>query len=422
MAVSIAELILLGLLADWAFRKLHFPGLVGMLLLGVLFGPFVLNLLAPDFLTISYDLRMMALIVILLRAGFELSREALAKVGKQTLFLSCVPSVLEGAMIAWIGPQFLPLTHLESALLGFVLAAVSPAVVVPAMIRLIEEYRGVKKGIPTMLLAASASENVFAITVFSVLLGFYRGQTVQIGRALVGIPVSILLGIGVGALTGWVLLKLFEHFDPRATKRTLIVIGVSILLVRVQQLLEGSVPFAALLAVMALGFVILEKREHMAHEISSKLGKIWIFASILLFTLVGAQVNIPVALDAGLAGLGLIFCGLVARSAGVWLCLIRSPLNRRERLFAIIAYWPKATVQAAIGAVPLATMIALGRDPAAGNVILAVAVLSILFTAPLGAWVIAWAGPRLLTDDGPAEHAALDAASSLSGYKKLRQF
>ena len=409
MAVSIAELILLGLLADWVFRKLRFPGLVGMLLLGVLFGPFVLNRLAPDFLSASADLRMIALIVILLRAGFELSREALAKVGKQTILLSFIPGLLEGSTIAWLGPRFLSLTHLESALLGFILAAVSPAVVVPSMIRFIEEYRGVKKGIPTMLLAASASENVFAITVFSVLLGFYRGQTVQVGRALAGIPVSILLGIGVGALTGWILLKLFERFNPRATKRTLIVVGVSILLVRVQQLLEGTVPFAALLAIMALGFVILEKREHMAHEISSKLGKIWIFASILLFTLVGAQVNLPVARDAGLAGLGLIACGLIARSAGVFSCLLGSSLNRKERLFTVMACWPKATVQAAIGAVPLAVMLQLGRDPAAGNVILAVAVLSILFTAPLGAWMIAWAGPRLLTVDGSEEHAALDA-------------
>jgi NhaP-type Na+/H+ or K+/H+ antiporter len=391
------------------FRKLRFPGLVGMLLLGVLAGPFAMNWLAPDFLTISYDLRLIALIVILLRAGFELSREALAKVGKQTILLSFIPGLLEGSMIAWLGPRFLPLTHMESALLGFVLAAVSPAVVVPLMIRFIEEHRGAKKGIPTMVLAAASMDDVFAITIFSVLLGIYSGDSVRIGQALAGIPVSILLGISVGALAGWILLKLFERFNPRATKRALIVVGVSILLVRVQQLLEGCIPFAALLAVMALGFIILEKREHMAHELSSKLGKIWVFASILLFTLVGAQVNIPVALDAGFAGLGLIFCGLVARSAGVWLCLLRSPLNGKERLFTVISYWPKATVQAAIGAVPLAMMIQQGRDPAPGNIILAVAVLSILFTAPLGAWMIAWAGPRLLTVDGPEEHAALDA-------------
>jgi len=415
MAVSIAEMILLGLLADWIFRKLRFPGLVGMLLLGVLFGPFVLDWLAPDFMQVSSDLRMMALIVILLRAGFELSREALSKVGKQTLLMSFVPGVCEGSAIALLGPLFLPLTHLESALLGFILAAVSPAVVVPLMIRFIEERRGAKKGIPTMILGAASIDDVFAITIFSVLLGFYNGQSVNIGRALAGIPVSILLAVGIGLLLGWMLYRLFERFNPRATKRTLIVVGVSILLVRIQQLLEGTVPFAALLAVMALGFIILEKREHMAHELSAKLGKVWIFASILLFTLVGAQVNLPVALDAGLAGLGLIVCGLVARSAGVLLCLIRSPLSRNERLFAIIAYLPKATVQAAIGAVPLTVMTQMGRNTAPGNIILAVAVLSILFTAPLGAWVIAWAGPRLLTQDGPDEHAALDAVRESNG-------
>jgi NhaP-type Na+/H+ or K+/H+ antiporter len=402
-------MILLGLLADWIFRKLRFPGLVGMLFLGVLFGPFVLDALAPDFLRVSSDLRMMALIVILLRAGFELSREALSKVGKQTLLMSFVPGVCEGSAIALLGPLFLPLSHLESALLGFILAAVSPAVVVPLMIRFIEERRGAEKGIPTLILGAASIDDVFAITIFSVLLGFYSGDSVQIGRALLGIPVAILLAVAVGLLLGWILYRLFERFNPRATKRTLIVVGVSILLVRVQQLLEGTVPFAALLAVMALGFMILEKREHMAHELSAKLGKVWVFASILLFTLVGAQVNIPVALDAGLAGLGLIFCGLLARSAGVWLALTGSPLNRNERLFAVIAYLPKATVQAAIGAVPLAVLTQSGRDPAPGNIILAVAVLSILFTAPLGAWLIAWAGPRLLAVEESAGRAALEA-------------
>lgn len=417
MAVSIAEMILLGLLADWIFRKLRFPGLIGMLLLGVLAGPFVLGVLAPDFLLVSSDLRQIALIVILLRAGFELSREALAKVGRQTLLLSFIPGLLEGASIALLGPLFLPLTHLESAMLGFILAAVSPAVVVPLMIRFIEEHRGVKKGIPTMILGAASMDDVFAITIFSVLLGFYRGESVNVSSALLGIPVSILLAIGAGLLLGWLLYRMFDRFNPRATKRTLVVIGVSILLVRLQHLLEGTVPFAALLAVMALGFIILEKREQMAHELSAKLGKVWIFASILLFTLVGAQVNVPVALDAGVAGLALIACGLAARSAGVLLCLLRSPLNRRERLFAVVAYWPKATVQAAIGAVPLTVMVQIGRDPAAGNIILAVAVLSILFTAPLGAWIIAWAGPRLLTDDGAEEHAALDAIIESEGSR-----
>jgi len=401
MAMSFAELILLGLLADWIFRWLRFPGLVGMLLLGILLGPFVLNGLAPEFMAVSSDLRMIALIIILLRAGLELSRSALSKVGKQTLLLSFIPGVLEGSAVALLGPLFLPLTHLESALLGFILAAVSPAVVVPLMIRFVEERRGAAKGIPTMILGAASLDDVFAITIFSIILGFYNGQSVNLVRAIGGIPVSILLAIGVGLLLGWILYRLFERFNPRATKRTLIVVGVSILLVRVQQLLDGVVPFAALLAVMAMGFIILERREAIAHEISAKLGKIWVLASILLFTLVGAQVNIPVALHAGWAGLGLISCGLIARSAGVWLSLLGSPLNKGERLFAVIAYWPKATVQAAIGAVPLAAMMQMGRDPAPGQIILAVSVLSILVTAPLGAWMIAWAGPRFLTVDEP---------------------
>lgn len=405
MAVNLAELILIGLLVDWVFRKCRLPGLIGMLLLGIVAKPF----LSPDFLTASQDLRLIALIVILLRAGLELSREALSKAGWRTLLLSFVPGIFEGTAVTLLGPRFLPLTTMEAALLGFILAAVSPAVVVPLMIRFIEEKRGAKKAIPTMVLAAASLDDVFAITIFSILLGIYSGQAVSIGGALAGIPISILLGIGVGVLVGWILLKLFERFNPRATKRTLIVLGVSILLVRAQQLLEGHVPFAALLAVMALGFIILEKREHMAHELSSKFGKIWVFASILLFTLVGAQVEVKVVLHAGLAGLALIGCGLLIRSLGVLLCLIGSPLNRGERLFTVVAYWPKATVQAAIGAVPLGVMVQLGRDPAPGHIILAVAVLSILFTAPLGAAATAWAGRRFLAID-ESEHAALDAA------------
>lgn len=410
MAVNLAELILFGLLVDWVFRKLRLPGLIGMLLLGVAVGPSALNLLSPDFLAISLDLRLIALIVILLRAGFELSREALAKAGWRTLLLAFIPGILEGVTVTILAPLFLPLTRLEAALLGFILAAVSPAVVVPLMIRFIKERRGAEKAIPTMVLAAASLDDVFAITIFSVLLGIYSGEAVNITAALGGIPVSILLGVGVGALTGWLLLKLFERFNPRATKRTLMVLGVSILLVRLQQVLEGTVPFAALLAVMALGFIILEKREYMAHELSSKLGKIWVFASILLFTLVGAQVDVSVALDAGLAGLGIITFGLVVRSIGVLICLAGGSLNRGERFFVVVSYWPKATVQAAIGAVPLGVMMQLGRDPAAGQIILAVAVLSILFTAPLGAAVISWAGRRFLSEDESEEHAALDAA------------
>ncbi|WP_372846700.1 cation:proton antiporter [Pontiella sp.] len=411
MAVSIAEMILLGLLADWVFRTLRMPGLLGMLMLGVLFGPYGLKLLEPGFLAASSDLRMIALIIILLRAGFELSRDVLNRVGTQALLLSFVPGVLEGGTIALLGPKFLPLTHLESAMLGFIVAAVSPAVVVPMMIGFIERKMGAKKGIPTMILAAASLDDVIAIVIFSVFLGFYTGTAENVLLKLVGIPVSIVAGIGAGLLIGWLLLKQFERFNPRATKRAMIVIGVSILLVRVQGLLEAiNIPFAALLAVMATGFIILEKRERVAHEISSKLGKLWVFASIMLFTLVGAKVDISLAWKTGLAGLGLVLCGLVARSAGVLLSLVRSPLNGRERFFAVVSYWPKATVQAAMGAVPLASMMENGMETAPGEIILAVAVMSIVFTAPLGALAIKLVGERVLEPDAGG-YAALDAVA-----------
>ena len=408
MAVGIAEMILLGLLVDWVFRRLRMPGLLGLLLLGVLFRPWM----DPGFLAVSSDLRIMALIIILLRAGFELSRDALNRVGMQALLMSFVPGVLEGGTIALLGPKFLPLTHLESAMLGFIIAAVSPAVVVPMMIGFIEKRMGAKKGIPTMILAAASLDDVIAIVIFSVLLGIYTGSSGSILLKVAEIPVSIVAGIGAGLLIGFLLLKLFERFNPRATKRTMIVIGVSVLLVRFEHVLDGfGIPFAALLAVMATGFIILEKREHMAHEISSKLGKLWVFASIMLFTLVGAQVDVSLAWNTGLAGLGLIVCGLAARSAGVLLSLIKSPLTARERLFAVVSYWPKATVQAAIGAVPLMAMKEAGMQQTPGNVILAVAVMSIVFTAPLGALAIKTVGGLVLRPEPDASPSALDAVT-----------
>lgn len=410
MAFSIAEMILLGLFADWVFRKLRMPGLLGMLLLGVLFGPYVLNLMEPGFLEASSDLRMIALIIILLRAGFELSRDALNKVGLQALLLSFVPGIMEGSTIALLGPRFLPLTHLESAMLGFIIAAVSPAVVVPMMIGFIERGMGAKKGIPTMVMAAAALDDVFAIVVFSVLLGFYTGSSDSVLLKAAGIPISVLTGVGSGLLIGFLLLKLFEKFNPRATKRTMTVIGVSVMLVRLEHVLGGiGIPFAALLAVMAMGFMILEKREHVAHEISSKLGKLWVFASIMLFTLVGAQVDIGLAWKTGFAGLSLIACGLAARSGGVMLSLVGSPLTWPERTFAVVSYWPKATVQAAIGAVPLMAMKAGGMQTIPGEIILAVAVLSIVLTAPLGALAIKLLGEKTLARTADSSPAALTA-------------
>lgn len=409
MALTLAELVLFGLVADFLFRKFKIPGLVGMLLLGVVLGPYALNILAPDMLSISPDLRLIALIVILLRAGFELSRETLNKVGRLALLFSCVPAIFEGVAITLLGPLLLGLSLIESAILGAVLSAVSPAVVVPLMIRFMEQRRGVEKGIPTLVLAASSIDDVFVIVVYSVLIGIYTGQQVNLTWKLTGIPLSILLGTVAGLALGWLLLKLFDQFNPRATKRLLIVLGIAIILVRIEHFLDGVVPFAALIAVMAVGFIILELRQDYAHEISSKLGKLWIFAEILLFTLVGAQVNTKVALHAGAMGALLVFLGLIARSLGSWVCLLGSELNTRERIFVVVSYLPKATVQAAIGGAPLMAMAAAGMNTGPGELILAVAVLSILLTAPLGAWAITWLGERWL-EVAPEETASVKAA------------
>jgi NhaP-type Na+/H+ or K+/H+ antiporter len=396
MAVSLAELILLGLLVDFAFRKIRIPGLVGMLCVGILLGPFVLGFLKPSLLSVSADLRMIALIVILLRAGFELSKDTLRRVGLQAALLSCIPAVFEGLAVTLLGPRLLGLSYMESAILGAVLSAVSPAVVVPLMIDFMDRKKGTEKGIPTLVLAASSIDDVFVIVIYSVLIGFYTGAKVNIAWKLAGIPVSIVSGIVAGLVIGLVLYRLFNMFNPRATKRLLIILGVSIVLVSFEPEMERLLPFAALVAVMAAGAMVLEKNEYMAHEISNKLTKLWVFAEILLFTLVGAQVDIHVAWQAGLAGSALIGLALIARSIGTYLCLIGSAFTFAERMFIVISYLPKATVQAAIGGAPLLAMQAAGMDTGPGQVILAVAVLSILLTAPIGAWAISFAGNRVL--------------------------
>ena len=400
MALNIAELIILSLMVDWMFRKCKIPGLVGMLLVGIVLGPYVLAFLRPDLLSISSDLRMIALIVILLRAGFELSKDTLRRVGMYAILLSFVPAVMEGLAITFLGHRFLHLSYMESAILGAVLSAVSPAVVVPLMIKFIEEKRGTAKGIPTLVLAASSIDDVFVIVIYSVLIGMYTGASMNIAWKLAGIPISVISGIAVGMLCGFGLYKLFDRANPRATKRVLIVLGVSILLVSIEHHIEHFLPFASLLAVMTVGFIILDKNQYMAHEMSAKFGKLWVFAEIILFTLVGAQVNLHVAMKAGLMGSLVIFLALISRSIGTYVCLTGSKFTVPEKFFVVISYIPKATVQAAIGGAPLLAMKLAGMDTRPGEIILAVAVLSILLTAPLGAWGITMFGNRVLKTEG----------------------
>jgi len=390
MAVSIALIVLLGLVSDYLFTKIKLPGLLGMLIVGVVVGPHLFDILKPELLKVSADLRMVALVVILLRAGLELRRDTLNRVGGTAVVMSFLPAVFEGVAIAFLAPLLLGLTFLEGAILGSIIAAVSPAVVVPLMIKLIDGKRGTAKGIPTMILGASSLDDVFVIVIFTILLGMNAGGDSAIFTKLLEIPESIILGIGIGTVAGYGLCRMFEKYKLRATKMTLVVMATAIILTWLEESLKNVVAVSALLGVMTVGFVILEKAEVRAHKISQKLAKLWIFAEILLFVLVGAQVDIGVAWNAGLAGGALVFLGLIARSVGTYVSLFGSGLNVKEKFFCVVAYIPKATVQAAIGAVPLEMGVP------GGEVILAVAVLSILLTAPLGAIGITITGRRWL--------------------------
>lgn len=393
MAISLALIILCGLAADYLFIRMKMPGLIGMLMVGILCGPHVLDLIQPKLLQVSADFRMIALVVILLRAGLETKRDTLNRVGKTAVTMSCIPALFEGVAVMYAANILLDISMLEAAILGSIVAAVSPAVVVPLMVDFIQRGRGKAKGIPTLILAASAIDDVFVIVIFSVLLGMYSGGTASILLSLLQIPFSIFLGILTGVIAGLVVYRIFVKYRPRATKKGLILIGISIVLVWAEGVLQNIIHISALIGIMTVGFIILEKSEPMAHVISKKLGKVWIFAEILLFVLVGAQVNIHVAWNAGISGALVILFGLIVRSLGTYVSVFGTDMNFREKMFCIVAYIPKATVQAAIGAVPVAAGVA------SGDVILAVAVLSIILTAPLGAIGIKIAGERFLSED-----------------------
>lgn len=391
MATSIGIITILGLLANSIFLKLKLPGLLGMLIVGVIIGPFGLNWLTQDLLNVSGDFRKIALIIILLRAGLGISRNDLNKVGSTAIKLSCIPGIFEGFTIAVASMLLLHFSFIEGGMLGFIIAAVSPAVVVPQMLYYQEKGIGTNKGIPTLILASASIDDVFAITIFTAFLGLYSGNHINIGVQLLNIPISIVLGIGVGIVAGLLLVRIFTKFHMRDTKKVLYILGIAILLTGIENALKSKIEIAGLLGVMTIGFIILERMPGTAKRLSIKLDKIWLFAEILLFVLVAAQVNISVAFNAGGKGVIIITIGLLARSIGVWISTIGTKLNNKERLFCIISYIPKATVQAAIGAIPLS----LGVQ--SGETMLAIAVLSILLTAPLGAIGIKVSAKKLLT-------------------------
>ena len=390
MATSFALIALLGLLSGALFERIKLPGLLGMIIVGGLIGPYGFSLLSEDILRTSGDLRNIALIVILLRAGLGIEKKVIKKVGKPAIKLSFIPGILEGLTIAFLSVQLFDFSFIQGGILGFIIAAVPPAVIVPAMLDLIDRGCGQEKNIPTLILAGASIDDVFAVTIFSAFLGIYGGGDVNIGTEIFTIPLSIILGVIIGLMFGWILIKVFQRFDIPSTQKMLFVLSAAILLTTFEKAIETKIEIAGLLGVMAIGFILFEKMPAVGKQLASTFNEVWIFAQVLLFVLVGAQVNIGLALDAGLKGIILIGIGLLARSIGVLLSLIGTELNKKEKLFSIIAYIPKATVQAAIGAVPLA----MGVE--SGDLILSLAVLSIVLTAPLGAILIKATGDRLL--------------------------
>lgn len=391
MATSLGIITVLGLLSKALFKKMKLPGLLGMILVGVVLGPYGFNIISEEMMIVSADFRKIALIVILLRAGFGISREDLNKVGIKALKLSTIPLVLEGLLIAYLSIELFDFTFIQGGILGFIIAAVSPAVIVPSMLEFVDRGLGKEKAVPALILAGASVDDVVAITIFSAFLGIYGGSNINIGIKILSIPLSIALGILLGIVLAIILVKIFKRFHIRDTKKVLYIIGGSILLIGFEDLLKPKVDVAGLLGVMAIGFIILQIMPNVGKRMSIKLNKIWVFAEILLFVLVGAQVNVALALHAGWKGIILIFLGLAARSIGVFISLLGSNLNRKEKLFCVISYIPKATVQAAIGAIPLS----LGVE--SGDLILSLAVLSIVITAPIGAILINLTGDMLLS-------------------------
>lgn len=378
MLLSIALILLTGLLLGGLFSKIKLPSLLGMIIVGIVLGPHALNLIDESILNISADLRQIALVIILTRAGLSLDISDLKRVGRPAILMCFVPACVEIIGTVLLAPLLLGISTLEAAIMGSVLAAVSPAVIVPRMIRLMEEGYGVDKSIPQLILAGASVDDVFVIVIFTAFTSLAStGELSPV--SILQIPVSIVLGIIVGVIVGMVLVKFFRMFHMRDSVKLLIILSFSFLLIELQNQLEGIVPFSGLLAIMSLGIVIKRKYDILAKRLSGKYNKLWIAAEIFLFVLVGATVDLKYAAVAGVSAVLLVAGALVFRMMGVALCLIKTDLSRKERLFCMVAYVPKATVQAAIGAIPLTMGLSCGQ------IVLTIAVLSILITAPFGA-------------------------------------
>lgn len=389
MLLSIALILTLGMFMGWLCQKIKLPSLLGMLITGIVLGPYGLNLLDGSILGISADLRKIALIIILTRAGLGLDISGLKKIGRPAVLMCFVPASFELIGMILLAPKLMGLTTLEAAIMGAVLAAVSPAVVVPRMVKLMDEGYGVKEGIPQLILAGASVDDVYVIVLFSTFVGMMQGEGASVLK-FVNIPISIFLGIAIGLVLGVLLAHYFKKVHIRDTSKLLIILSISFLLVVLEDKLTTAITFSSLIAIMFIGVGLQKKREVVAKRLSAKYGKLWVAAEVFLFVLVGATVNIEYLGKVGAKAFVVIIGALIFRMFGVFVCLLGTNLKRKEQLFAMMAYTPKATVQAAIGGIPLA----LGL--ACGDTVLTVAVLAIVFTAPLGAFAIDLSYKKLL--------------------------
>ncbi len=392
MLTSLSLIFLLGLLLGSIFNKLKLPSLLGMIITGMILSPYALNLLDDSILSISSDLRQLALVIILTRAGLSLDIADLKKVGRPAILMCFVPACFEivGAIV--FAPKLLNMSILEAAIMGSVIAAVSPAVIVPRMIKLMEEGYGRKHSIPQIVLAGSSVDDVFVIVIFTALISLATGNHIS-ASSFLQIPVSIILGIVLGIGIGLILTIFFRKLHMRDSVKVLIILGVSFMLIELQNRLEGVVPISGLLAIMSIGIIMNHKYNTLAKRLSDKYNRLWVAAEVILFVLVGASVDLSYAFKAGLFAIIIVLGALVFRMLGVLTCLLKTRLNKKERIFCMLAYTPKATVQAAIGSIPLTMGLACGQK------VLTVAVLAILITAPFGALCVDRSYMKLLNKD-----------------------
>lgn len=389
MLKSIALIMLIGMSTGWVCRKVKLPGLLGMLFTGIILGPYVLNMLDSSILLVSADIRKIALVIILTRAGLTLNLEDLKKVGRPAFLMCFVPATFEMIGMIILAPRLLDVSLIEAAVIGAVVAAVSPAVVVPEMIKIMEDGYGTKQGIPQLILAGASVDDVYVIVMFTAFTSLAQGSNVSV-MSLVNIPVSIIFGIIIGIIIGKALAVVWRKVHIRNTVKAAIFLSVALLLVDIEASLNTPITFASLISVMFIGIALKKDRPEVAFRLSQKYNKMWVWAEVMLFVLVGATVDIGYVAYAGVSSIVIIIGALIFRMAGVALCMAGTKLKLKERAFCMLAYTPKATVQAAIGGVPLSMGLACG------NTVLTVAVLAIIITAPLGAFAIDMTYRKLL--------------------------